>query len=101
MRDVILRLITALVAKGVVSLEELHAVKEFVELEVQESFEPAGRLVSPRKIKCIDNEDHPCKVITSKRGDWISIRCEGGNQWAHITKEQAMLLGKWLIEASK
>jgi len=101
MRDVILRLITALVEKGVVSLEELHAVEEFIELEFQESYEPVGRLVSPRKIKCKDNERKPCEVITSIRGGEISIRVEGGDQWAHITKEQAMLLGKWLFEASK
>ena len=100
MKDVLLRLITALVNKSVVSLEELQAVEEFIDLEFQESYEPTGRLVSPRRIKCKDNESNPCEVITSVRGGEISIRVEGGDQWAHITKEQAMLLGKWMIEAS-
>lgn len=101
MKDVLLRLITALVAKGVLSVDDLRDVDEFIDFEFSESYEPAGRLVSPRKIKCTDSTGNPCQVITSIRGEAISIRGEGGDQWAHITKELAMLLGRWLTEASK
>ena len=61
----------------------------------------AKHLTSPRKLKCVDNQGDPCQVITSIRGNSISIRCEGGDGWAHITKKQAELLANWLTDAEK
>jgi hypothetical protein len=101
MRDVILRLVTALVSKGVITVEEMQSVSQFVELDIQDRAEQSSRFVSPRRIKCKDNDQKPCVVITSTREQFVSIRVEGGDGWAHITKEQAVHLANWLIEASK
>ena len=80
------------------ALERIAAALEKMAGRTADS--PAVRVWPQRRIKCEDNDGNPCKVITSIRGDQISIRVEGGDQWAHITKEQAMQLAQWLIKAS-
>ncbi len=99
MRDVLLRLITVLINKELISMEELSDVESFVDLTIKDSF--VHRKVVPKRIKCRDSERLPCEVITSIRAGDVAIRCEGGTQWAHLTKTQASDLGHWLIDASK
>jgi cell division protein FtsB len=59
------------------------------------------RVNSPRRVKCQDNEGRLCELITSIRGDEISFRCDGGDQWAHLSKSQAEALSDWLLMACR
>jgi hypothetical protein len=59
------------------------------------------RVNSPRRVKCQDNEGRLCELITSIRGDEISFRCDGGDQWAHLSKSQAEALADWLLMACR
>jgi hypothetical protein len=59
------------------------------------------RVNSPRRVKCQDNEGRLCELITSIRGDEISFRCDGGDQWAHLSESQAEALADWLLMACR
>lgn len=59
------------------------------------------RVNSPRRVKCQDNEGRRCELITSIRGDEISFRCDGGDQWAHLSGSQAEALADWLLMACR
>ena len=59
------------------------------------------RVNSPRRVKCQDNEGRLCELITSIRVHEISFRCDGGDQWAHLSESQAEALADWLLMACR
>lgn len=40
-----------------------------------------------------------CVVDGSVRGHSVSLSVRGGDQWAHLSREQAIKLSEWLLEA--
>ena len=52
------------------------------------------------KMKVKDNQFHPVIVFDgSVRGDSVSFTIRGGDQWAHLSKRQALKLIDFLHEA--
>lgn len=51
-------------------------------------------------IKCHDNGDEPCSVKVTVRNYEISVRVDGGDEWAHMTIKQAWRLAEHLVVAA-
>lgn len=98
MENTLLRLITTLVDKGVITVSDLQGVDELIDVDAKQA---EKRLPKPRRIQCKDNKGQPCQLIASTRAGAVSIRCEGGDEWAHLTRAQASSLIRWLTEANQ
>lgn len=54
-------------------------------------------------IRCRGNNSihNNVRLIVSRRANDISFRVEGGDEWAHLNKTQAVKLAKWILSETK
>ncbi len=51
-------------------------------------------------ISCDDNSREPCELKMSVRNSYVAVRVDGGDEWAHMTPDQARRLAKWLCRGA-
>lgn len=51
-------------------------------------------------IDCQDDRGSDCVLKMSVRNHFVSLRADGGDEWAHLTSAQARRLADWLVRGA-